>query len=132
MSHPHLAAVTELPLHQHLGLRLIEAAAGRSKLELTVSTANANVNGVLHGGVIHAICDVAAYAALLSLLADHETAVTHDLHVSCMRPAPMGSVVRVEANVVKKGRTLAFTDATASIEGKLVATARVTKSVVPL
>jgi uncharacterized protein (TIGR00369 family) len=116
-------------LHQHLGLRLLEAQDGRSALELPVSSAVANPMNVLHGGILYTVCDVAAYAALVTLLRDDQGAVTHDLHVSCMRPAPFGSLVRVEGQVVKLGRSLAFLDAKATLGDTLIATARVTKSI---
>ncbi len=122
----------DLPLHKYLGLTVREADAGRSVLELVVNTNNANVFGVLHGGVIYTICDVAGFAALCSVMSEDETAVTHDIHVSCIRPAPFGSTLRVEGTVVQKGRTLAFMDAVAKLGDKIIATARVTKSIVPL
>lgn len=132
MPHPHLDAIRALALHQHLGLRGLEAEQGTSRLEITVNEANVNPMNVLHGGVIYSVLDVAAYAALVSVLADDEAAVTHDIHVSCMSPVAFGRVLTVEGRVAKKGRTLAFVDATATCEGKLVASARVTKSIVPL
>jgi uncharacterized protein (TIGR00369 family) len=130
--HPQLEQVRALPLHQHLGIRVISARDGQSVVELPVSAVNANPTQVLHGGVTYTACDVAAYVALLTMLAPAEGAVTHDLHVSCIRPAPLGSLVRFEGKVVQRGKRLAFVDVTATLEGKLIATARVTKSILSL
>ncbi len=124
-------ALCDLPLHKHLGIKLREASRGQSVLELVVNRDNANLLGVLHGGVIYTICDVAGFAALASVMPEDEMAVTHDIHVSCMRPALLGSTLRVEAKLVQKGRTLAFMDAVAKVGDKVIATARVTKSIVP-
>lgn len=130
--HPDLQRVRDLPLHKHLGLQVLSARDGTSALELSVSSANVNPMQVLHGGVTYAVCDVAAYVALLTLLDSTQGAVTHDIHISCMRPAPLGSVLRVDAKVVQKGKSLAFVDATATLNGRLIATARVTKSIVAM
>lgn len=130
--HPQLAQVRELPLHEYLGVRVLSADDGQSLVELPVSPVIANPSNVLHGGMIYTVCDIAAYAALLTMLAPNEGAVTHDLHVSCLRPAPMGTVVRFEGKVVQRGKRIAFVDVTATLDGKVIATARVTKSIVLL
>jgi uncharacterized protein (TIGR00369 family) len=130
MQHPQLALVRELPLHKHLGVRVLDSSDGQSLVELPVSAVSANPSNVLHGGIIYTVCDIAAYVALLTMLAPAESAVTHDLHVSCLRPAPIGTLVRFEGKVVQRGKRLAFVDVTATLEGKVIATARVTKSIV--
>jgi uncharacterized protein (TIGR00369 family) len=130
--HPQLALVCELPFHKHLGVRVLGASDGQSLVELPVSASNANPSAVLHGGIIYTACDIAAYVALLTMLSPAEGAVTHDLHVSCLRPAPLESVVRFEGKVLQRGKRIAFVDVTAMVENKVIATARVTKSIVNL
>lgn len=132
MQHPHVAQVEALPYHRYLGLRVLESSEGRGKLELPITEANANAMNVLHGGVLYTVCDVASYLALVSLLPHDHGAVTHDLHVSCMRPGGFGETLLVEAEVVRQGRSVAFMDARARIGDKLIATARVTKSIMKL
>lgn len=124
-----LDQVQAQPLHRVLGIGAITATDGRASFDLTVGTHSANPRGALHGGVIYALCDVAAYAALLSLLADDEDAVTHDLHVSLLRPAQTGECVQFSAQVLRRGRSLAFIDAQALRGDTLLASARVTKSI---
>ena len=76
------------------------------------------------------LSDVCAYAGLLSLLSDNEEAVTHDLHVSVLRPAMLGDEVVFRSEVVKRGRQLCFLNVTATVDDKIIATARVTKSII--
>jgi uncharacterized protein (TIGR00369 family) len=128
--HPHLVELCNVPYHRYLGLSLSHAEAGRSRVLMQVNAQNANVLGVLHGGAICSVLDVAAYAALISLLDPSESAVTHDIHVSMMRPARPGSELVFEGEVVRKGRTVAFVDARAMVADRLIASARVTKSIV--
>jgi len=47
-----------------------------------------------------------------------------------LRPGKLNDKVIYQSKLVKRGRTLCFIDVEARIEGKLIATARVTKSIV--
>ena len=123
-----LQAVRQLPLHRDLGVTGIEAADGAAELRFTVGAYAVNPAGALHGGVLYTLCDVAAYCALLSQLSDDREAVTHDLHVSVLRSAAAGAEVAVRASIRRLGRTLAFVDVEAFAGERLLATARVTKS----
>lgn len=127
-----LAAVRALPLHRDLGVTGIEAADGVATLCFTVNRYTVNPAGALHGGVLYTLCDVAAYSALLSRLPEDREAVTHDLHVSVMRSAVEGAAVEVTARVRRLGRSIAFIDVEASAGERLLATARVTKSLISL
>jgi acyl-coenzyme A thioesterase PaaI-like protein len=69
---------------------------------------------------------------LVPHLADSQHAVTHDLHVSFMRSIPTGARCDLCASVSRIGRTLAFLEVSAHVDGKLVATARITKSITVL
>ena len=127
-----LPRVQALALHQHLGIGPIHAEHGRAHFEVTVGNALLNPAGALHGGVIYSLCDVACYCALLSQLAPDEEAATHDLQVSLLRAASAGQVLRFEGVVIKRGRQLAFGSAQVHADGKLLARAQVTKSILSL
>lgn len=126
-----IETVLNHPLHRYLGLDDIDSVEGEATLAFTVNENTLNPAGVLHGGVVYTLCDVCAYAGLLSVLTDDEEAVTHDIHVSALRSAKFGDKVRVRSTLVKRGRSLCFIDVAAEVEGKLIATARVTKSILP-
>jgi uncharacterized protein (TIGR00369 family) len=127
-THPHFAALAAFELHRFMGIEFHLAHDGRCHLSFAVTQKMLTPAPALHAGFYYTACDLAAYAALLSELKHTEGAVTHDLHVSVMRSAGPGERVDVHAEVVKLGRTLAFLDARAICGDKLVATARVTKS----
>ncbi|MHB0774220.1 PaaI family thioesterase [Halomonas sp. WWR20] len=128
--HSRLKAVLEHPLHRYLGIKTLESNQGQGRLVFDVNENAINPAGVLHGGVVYTLCDVCAYAGLLSELTSAQEAVTHDIHVSVMRAAKHGESVVVESRIVKQGRSLCFIDVTATSAGKLIATARVTKSII--
>lgn len=126
-----LQSVVNHPLHQALGVRGIDSAEGEGRLEFVAEGLTINPAGMLHGGVIYTLADVCAYAGLLSRLTPEQEAVTHDLHVSVMRPVTAGQIVTVSSSIRRLGRAICFLDVTVESAGKTVATARVTKSIVP-
>lgn len=125
-----LDMVRQLPLHQYLGIDALSSEAGNGRLAFDASERVINPAGLLHGGVVYTLCDVCAYAGLLSVLADNEEAVTHDIHVSVLRAARQGDRIEIVSELVKRGRSLCFVDVRAEVGGQLIATARVTKSII--
>ncbi len=122
--------IKNLPLHISLGVQDIKSEDGRGTLVAMAHQGSLNPAGLYHGGIIYMLCDVCAYSGLLSALSDEEDAVTHDIHVSVLRPVKAESEVMYQSSIVKRGRTLCFIDVEASSNGKLIATARVTKSII--
>ncbi|MDA8138653.1 MAG: PaaI family thioesterase [Desulfobacteraceae bacterium] len=120
--------VQNLPLHRYLGVGEIDSADGKATFSVVVTERILNPAGALHGGVIYMFCDICAYAGLLSILDSDQEAVTHDIHVSVLRGAALGDTVTFSSNVIKKGKSLCFIEVIASVRGKVIATARVTKS----
>lgn len=130
--HDRLKQLVALPFHQYLGVTSVESQSGRGELSLKVSENIVNSAGMFHGGAIYALCDICAYGALFSLLDDTSQAVTHDIHVSVMRSARLGDFVCFNSEVVKIGKSLAFIDVKVTLEGQMIASARVTKSILSI
>ena len=134
MTGPDLATrvqgVLEIPLHRFLGVRLDDPADPAAGVAVEVTDAALNNAGVLHGGVVTALLDVASYLALLPHLAAGENAVTHDVAASLLRPVAAGETVRLRGEVLRRGRAVAFLRAEARAGGRVVAAAQVTKTVV--
>ena len=123
-------AVLDIPLHRFLGMQLRDAADPSAGIWFEVDEPAQNQAGVLHGGVIYTLMDVAAFLALLPSLSDEEHAVTHDVTVSLIRPVAAGRRVDLTGTVLRRGRSVAFLRAEATVDGEVVAAAQVTKSVV--
>jgi uncharacterized protein (TIGR00369 family) len=124
-------AVLDIPLHRFLGVRLLDPGNPAAGIAFPVGVAAQNQAAVLHGGVVTALLDVASYLALLPHLDDAEHAVTHDLSVSLLRPVGAEETVAVVGDVLRRGRAVAFLRAEATVDGRTVAAAQVTKSIVP-
>ena len=130
LENPRFEKIHALAYHRFLGVFDWYSNAGEGKLSIIVNENSANPNGVLHGGVIHSLCDVCASMALLEILPENTDAVTHDIHVSILRPAPLNKKVTFHANIIKQGKRICFVDSKALIENKMIATACVTKSII--
>ena len=123
-------AVLDLPLNRHLGIRFDGLVDGVAKAHLHCTPELATFGGHLHGGALSSSCEVTGFLALLPQLESHQHAVTHDIHVSLMRGVPAGARCDLSGQVIRLGKTLAFLDVRASVDGLLVASARITKSII--
>lgn len=122
----------DVPLHHFLGVELVGQEPGQAVARFQAGPNTLNYAGAMHGGVAYALLDAVCYMALAPLLRRGENAVTHDLHVSVLRPVLPGQEVELRGRVVQKGRSLVFCESQAWAAGRLAATARVTKSLVRL
>jgi uncharacterized protein (TIGR00369 family) len=125
-----VSAVLGIPLHRFLGMQLRDAADPAAGIWFPVSAPTLNPGGLLHAGVIYTLMDVACFLALIASLGDDEHAVTHDLTVSLLRPVSPDKRVDLTGTVLRRGRSVAFMRAEATVDGQVVAAAQVTKSVV--
>lgn len=123
-------AVLDIPLHRFLGMELADPAEPSAGIWFPVDGPAQNQAAMLHGGVVYTLLDVASFLALLPHLADDEHAVTHDLTVSLLRPVSAGKRVAIRGTVLRRGRAVSFMRAEATVDGDIVASAQVTKSVV--
>ncbi len=129
---PRQRAILDIPLNRHLGIVYDGSTDGVAKSHFEAVPALAAFDGQLHGGVLSVLFEAAAFLALAPLLQESQHAFTHDLHVSLMRPVPIGARCDLTARVMRSGRTLVFLDVSAHVDEKLVASARITKSIVKI
>lgn len=122
-------AVLGLPMHRMLGFELVKITREGAESRVVLDHRHGTPAGTVHGGVLYALLDPAAYMALLPHLPDGATASTHDIFVSVMRPAPIGADIRLHARVLRAGRRVAFLDAEARRGDDIIAAARITKTI---
>lgn len=127
-----VAAVLQIPLHRFVGLRLADPDDPARGVVLDAVGPTLNQAGLLHGGIVTALLDVASYLALAPLLTAQEHAVTHDLSVQLLRPVPDGARLHLFGEVLRRGRRVAFLRAQATDGDVVVAAGQVTKTIVPL
>ncbi|WP_283183392.1 MULTISPECIES: PaaI family thioesterase [unclassified Pseudomonas] len=109
----HSSALLEHAYQRYCGLRLVEQREGFCQCRLVVSEAIDNLSQTLHGGVIYSMLDVVSMLATLPLLGPEEYALTNSFNSMLMSATPLHSEVIIEAEVVRNGRNLIFTQAAA-------------------
>ena len=93
-----------------LGVELVSARDGRAVLALPFDERFTNVaNDSMHGGLTATLVDTASGFALRSVLGPDASLTTTDMNVRYIRPAT--NDLRVEAEVVRSGRTMGVTEA---------------------
>ena len=127
-------APEDTPFWRYLGIRFVEAEAGRAVVGMALRPEFGTVNrpDVVHGGAIATLIDAAAGTAVRTTRTKDEPAwrgmSTTDLNVSYLDAAT--SDLTAEGRVIRSGRTIAW----AHIEvrdtsGTLVAVGRVTAAI---
>jgi uncharacterized protein (TIGR00369 family) len=122
--------VLAVPLMRFLGVRYAGHGPGSARLSLTVGAQALNGNGSLHAGALYALLDVVGYLAAMPSFERGQTATTHTINVSLMRPVAEGAELELEGRVLKRGRSLIFVQSEARVGDKEVALATVCKSIV--
>ena len=113
------------------GAQLVAIERGHTVFEMPITQHTAGgANGGVHGGILASLADIGVVAAVLSTCREGEQMRgTAELNISYLRPAT-GKLIRVDSNVIKKGRSLAVGDVDLTNDlGSLIAKARVTYSI---
>ncbi len=132
MNQAELDKVKQLPLHASWGVKQINADEGASEMLVEVSESMLNPVGKMHGGILYALTDVSAYAALLSDVEEGQSGVTHQINIQVLRPVDVGDTLIMKSRIIKKGRRLSFLESKGYVGDKMVITATITKSMVLL
>ena len=115
-----------------LGLEPVEAAEGRSVVEMTTGEQMANRQGTVHGGFIATLCDSAMARAVTTRLAPGMRAFSFDLKVNFINLARPGDRLRASGRVIHAGRRTAVAECRVEGPGRrLVATATGSFSITP-
>ena len=88
-----------------LGIRLVEATPERVVMELPVTEALSNRNGVMHGGAILGLTDNIGGTASSLNLKPGENTVTMESKVNFLRPIRIGDTAQGRTVALHKGRT---------------------------
>ena len=86
-----------------LGIRVLEATPGLTRVTLTVTEGGLNMHGTAHGGLLFSLADE-AFAIISNLEAQ---AVAIETHLSFFRAAREGDELVAVATPERVGRTLA-------------------------
>lgn len=121
--------------HARCGFGLIAQSPGEARCSLPVDENTDGGGGYLHGAILYASLEAAAFFAVMPLVPRGHWVRTHTASFNLLRPAPTGAQVELQGVVDKCGRTTAFISVRASIvaEGeapRLIATGQLVKTIV--
>ena len=98
-----------VPLYIHLGFTLDHLEDGRSQVRLGFQPHLGNSRGEVHGGTVAAIIDAAMSQAVRSLVDREMGVATMTMTLNYLAPA-RGEII-CRGSVVKRGRSVMFTEA---------------------
>ena len=106
--------IENVPFAREIGMHLVRAGEGAAVVAVPYDARLVGDpgTGVLHGGVISALLDMACGLAVLSTPHGRGTA-TLDLRIDYMRPATVGRAVEAHAECYRTTRSIAFVRALA-------------------
>ena len=90
-----------------MGCRIIEADSNHSVVEIDIEEKHLNGNNCVQGGVMFTLAD---FASAVTANADEIAFVSADGNISFIN-AGKGKKLIAEATVIKRGKTLVFTEA---------------------
>lgn len=117
------------PFLSFLGVRELEAADGRARMELDTTDDLLNPSGAVHGGVLATLVDAAMGAAVRSSTGEDEVPATSQLTVTYLRPGKPGRL-EVSAAVSKQGAHLTMCEADVEQDGRSLVHALATFAVI--
>jgi acyl-CoA thioesterase len=100
-----------VPFLKDLGVEIVGAHAGRSRLELTILPRHLNAWSAVHGGVLMTLLDVAMAAAGRSLDLTAGGGITVEMTTSFMQAAPSTGRLIATGLCAHQSSTMAFCEA---------------------
>jgi uncharacterized protein (TIGR00369 family) len=115
--------------HRLIGVQLDDARPGEVDVSLEIQPQHLNLQGLLHGGLIATLADIAMGLAVRTKLEPGARHVTVALDMQYLSAARNGRV-SAQGRVVRAGRQIAQADADVlDAQGKLLARARSTVAI---
>lgn len=94
--------INDSPFYRYMGMKVVEAADGRSKLVMKLKPEMHNLYGICHGGAIATILDSSCGIALGTMLEAGKVVVTVDMRVNYISNLGSGELVG-EGRVIHRG-----------------------------
>ena len=104
---------------KHLGMELVEVTPGGATARMEIRDCHNNMHGVVHGGAIFSVADLAFAAACNS----HGTvAVALNVHISFLKPGLKGTLTATAREVSLGAKISVYDIPVTNDDGELIAT----------
>ena len=114
--------------NQWARLTLKEIQPGFARIGFTPRPEMLTPWGTLNGSVLNSLVEVSAFCALLPSLEPNELPVTNDIFLQHVRPLPGDVEYELTGRLLRRGKTMAWLESTAWVDGKECTFARLTKT----
>ncbi|MHC3129476.1 MAG: hotdog fold thioesterase [Candidatus Bathyarchaeota archaeon] len=101
-----------------LGIKVLDAKDGYSKMSLKISKEHTNFVGFTHGGVVFALADC-AFAEAVNF--GDKQAVAVQVNINFLRPSSEGDVLTAEVITISEGKTFVLCSITVRKKNKTIA-----------
>ena len=101
-----------------LGVIPVISKKGYCKLKLKIKSEHLNHGGIVHGGVLAALCDIALAGSLTNSLQKDEWCVTAELNIYFLSPAFPKDTLFAYGKLIRRGNTLAFVEGVVETKDK--------------
>lgn len=101
-------AVESMPFLRWLGVQVVDLKPGHSQVRLPVRPEMLQVAGLLHGGIVASLIDVASALAVFSAMSAWTEIRTLEMKVNYFRPVRSGEI-QAHARLVHMGKRTAVT-----------------------
>jgi uncharacterized protein (TIGR00369 family) len=95
------------PVADLVGITLLSCGSGQATASMTAGERHHNPMGIVHGGILCDLADVAMGVAAASTMGEAETFSTTNLSISYLRPV-VEALLIAEAEVVLRGKNVIF------------------------
>jgi uncharacterized protein (TIGR00369 family) len=113
------ARFKDFPLVRGWGLMIESVAPERAVLRIAPSEATCNLSGVMNGGVVATLADIACALALATHFDGRMPFATSDLHIRYLEP--VNAPVTFEASVIRASLRSGVTECRVLCEGRVMA-----------
>lgn len=118
----HLNRPNSNPFRELIGFTFTHCEDGKCSAELEIREDHLHGGRVVHGGIAFALVDSTMATGIISTLESGQMTATIELKMSYLAPVREG-LLQCDSWIVKKGRTIAFTESKVHVGDKLIATA---------
>lgn len=102
--------MTKNTFDKQLGVKVVSYKKGYCKVKLDIKPQHLNGGGIVHGGALATLCDIALAGAVSTVLKKNEWCVTAELSIKYLSPAFPKTQLFGYSKLIKKGNTLAFVE----------------------
>lgn len=114
---------------QWTGCELVRLQPGEAVIRVRPTEGIITPWGTVNGAVIGSILEFPAAFSLVSTLEKGQSPVTNDIFIQHIKGVPATAEILFEGRLLRRGRTMAWAESQATVDGQAHAIARVTKTI---